>query len=448
MPMRLLSDQPLEKPADDALGFAPFVESLRRALEGAETPLVCGLLGESGAGKTSALRLLEAQLRKQREAGAGALVPIWFNAHQYQNDVNWIYPLLYAVRNAYQSDRRVTALAGPRGFGGMLARVAAMGALATTDVALRGVTRNLAGQALPLKDLHEHLDAVRQQPDQLEATLRGWADTVSQLRGGFEALLGTFASDLARADPRLKVEDVRFAILVDDLDRCPPETMLAMLENIRQFLTVWRAIFVLALDPRVVGHADARLNNGHISSGREYLAGQLHATFAVPEPAPEQVRQYARERLAPAAEAVDPAQQALLARCVDDFGRVLEDCRVCNPRHVKHLINAYARFLDQNAAQLEQFSMPNIVRLLALAEIEPGLFQAYLADAERASAELMQVGTPEFSLQAFEQARGVAAHLPYPRLVAMRQLFQLSVDAARPGLQQQVDAVAALMRWG
>jgi hypothetical protein len=426
----------------------PFVETLRRALEGAETPLVVGVLGEPGAGKTSVLRLLENQLRLQREAGASALVPIWFNARQYQNDVNHIYPLLYALRNAYQSDRRITALAGPRGFGGMLSRVAAMSALAATDVGLRGATRNLAGEALPLKDLREQLEVVRQQPDQLEGILRGWADTVSQLRAGFEALLGTFASDLARADPRVKVEDVRFAILVDDLDRCAPATLLDMLEHLRQFLTVRRALFVLALNPDNVTQAAQRLLGGGLDARREWLSAQLPAIFPVPLASPDLVRRYATERLGPAAPATDPAQQAPLARGVDDLGQVLEACRVGNPRQVKHLLNAYMRFLDQHTAQLDQFSLPNIARLLALAEIEPGLFQAYRVDADQVRAELLAVGTPEFSLAAFEQAHGVYTHTPYARLVVMRQLFQLTVDEARPGLAQQVAAVDALTRWG
>ncbi len=149
--VHLLSDQPLESAAEDGLGFAPFVESLRRALEGTQTPFVYGLLGDWGSGRTSALRLLEARLRQECEAGASALVPVWLNASQYENDVNLIYPLLYALRQAYQGDRRITALAGGRGFGGMFARVAATSALAAADVALRGATRNLAGEALPAR---------------------------------------------------------------------------------------------------------------------------------------------------------------------------------------------------------------------------------------------------------------------------------------------------------
>jgi hypothetical protein len=79
--------------------------------------------------------------------------------------------------------------------------------------------------------------------------------------------------------------------------------------------------------------------------------------------------------------------------------------------------------------------------------MEPGLFQAYQADPEHVSAELANVGTPEFSLTAFEQAHGVSARAPYARLALMRKLFQFEADADKPSLRQQVDAVAALTRW-
>jgi KAP family P-loop domain len=416
-------------------------------LEGSETPFVFGLLGEAGSGRTSALRLLEAQLRQEREAGASALAPVWLNARQYENEVNLFYPLLYALRQAYQADRRITALAGARGFGSMFARVAATSALAGTDVALRGATRNLAGEALPLKDLREHLEAVRQQPEHLEGLLRGWADAVSQLRSGFEALLGTYASDLARADPRLKVEDVRFAILVDDLDRCSPENARTIFENLRQFLAVRRAVFVLALDAPMVARGLAHARGAAPDEARQYLEAALSATVHLPEPAPAQVQRFARQGLARLVDDVDPVLSAALDGCFDTAARVWEESRVDNPRQLKRLVNRYLIFLERNATQLDQFSLPNIARLLAIAETEPGLFQAYLADAERTRTDLNNLGAPEFSLPVFEAAHGVAARATYARLLARRNLYQLEAEADKPSLQQQVNEVDRLTRW-
>ena len=449
--MRLLSDQPIESAAEDSLGLAPFVESLRRALESSETPFVYGLLGEWGSGRTSALRLLETRLRQEREAATSALVPVWLNARQYENEVNQIYPLLYALRQAYQSDRRITALAGARGFGGMFARVAATTALAGSDAALRGATRNLAGEALPLKDLREQLEAVRQQPENLEGLLRGWADTVAQLRTGFEALLGTFASDLARADPRLKVEEVRFAILIDDLDRCAPEHTRALLDNLRQFLAVRRAGFVLAINAPALAQALSRRYGGGPDAARLYLESALTNSVHLPEPAAEQVLRFARQHLERGLEAGDadaePALKAMLERGVDEGARALEEGGVGNPRQLKRVLNRYVTFIDQHAANLEQFSLANIARLLAIAETEPDLFQAFTANAERVSADLVNLGGPEFSLPAFETAHNVILRASHARLVARRKLFQFEVNADKPGLQQQVNEVDALVRW-
>ena len=447
MRIRLLTDQPIETAADDGLGLALFVETLQRRLAGSETPFVYGLLGERGSGRTSALRLLEARLRQEREMGASALVPVWLNARQYENKVNPFYPLLYALRQAYQADRRITALAGARGFGGMLARVTATSALAGTEVALRGATRNLADQALPLKDLRERLETVRQQPEHLEGLLRGWADAVSQLRSGFEALLGTYASDLARADPRLKVEDVRFAILVDDLDRCSPAHARTLFENLRQFLAVRRALFVLALDAPLMARGLAQAQGVDADQGRQYLEAALHSTVHLPEAAPGAVQRFARQRLAGQVDEADPALSAALDEYFAMAARVWEECRVDNPRQLKRLLNCYLILLEQNPTELDQFSQPNTARLLALAETEPALFQAYGVDAERARADLSHIGEPAFSLAAFEAAHGVAARATYPQLVARRKLFEFEVDADPNHFQHQVSEVDRLTRW-
>jgi KAP family P-loop domain len=142
-----LPGHPNESAAKDGLVVAPFIDSVQRALRATETPFVYGLLGDWGTGKTSVLRPLEGRLKQELETGPGALVPIWFNVRHYENEVSLVYPLLYALRHAQQADRRITALAGARSFGGMLARVAATSALAFSDVALRAATQNLAGEA-------------------------------------------------------------------------------------------------------------------------------------------------------------------------------------------------------------------------------------------------------------------------------------------------------------
>jgi KAP family P-loop domain len=252
-----------------------------------------------------------------------------------------------------------------------------------------------------------------------------------------------------RADPRLKVEDVRFAILVDDLDRSVPETTLAVLENIRQFLAVRRSIFMLALNAHIVSEVFPAKHGVPPDDGRAYLERILDFTFSVPEPAPERVRPFARERRETLLEDSDPAQRPALQRGFDDFGQVLENCRVSNPRKIKRILNRYLLFLDGLVEQLERCCLPNFVRLLTLAEYEPALLEAFLPDSEKTRLELMKVGTPEFSIPAFEAAYGVHMRVTFPQLSAMRQLFQLEQqpDLSKLSVQQQVNEVYVLTRW-
>ena len=49
--------------------------------------------------------------------------------------------------------------------------------------------------------------------------------------------------------------DVTLVVLIDDLDRCLPETTISTLEAIRLFLFLPRTAFVLAADDQMIRHA-------------------------------------------------------------------------------------------------------------------------------------------------------------------------------------------------
>ncbi len=55
---------------------------------------------------------------------------------------------------------------------------------------------------------------------------------------GFKELLLAYAKEYPFNKPGATAEDARFVILIDDLDRCLPETVIAILEKIKNFLAV------------------------------------------------------------------------------------------------------------------------------------------------------------------------------------------------------------------
>ena len=113
-------------------------------------------------------------------------------------------------------------------------QVVATRALALTDLGLRVATKHLTGEALKLEDIDKQLKAVEENPGGLEGILNKWADNVSELRGAFETLLDVYASEINKNAK----DEVRFVILIDDLDRCLPDTAIAILEGIKNHLTV------------------------------------------------------------------------------------------------------------------------------------------------------------------------------------------------------------------
>jgi hypothetical protein len=89
----------------DTLGISPYVEAFARLLLHLETttPLVIGVLGEWGKGKSSFMRLLRSALETHdRDRGAtgpiaSRAVTVWFDAWQYNSEERVLAALLQAV---------------------------------------------------------------------------------------------------------------------------------------------------------------------------------------------------------------------------------------------------------------------------------------------------------------------------------------------------------------
>ncbi|MBO9308530.1 MAG: hypothetical protein J7551_01970 [Chloroflexi bacterium] len=254
--MRFIADEPISNSSEDLFQFSQFVDLIESAVRATEAPFVYGVLGDWGTGKTSVLRLLEARFRDERGAirrfpdGKEIFVPIWFDAWKYENEAHIVYPLLYAIKQQYERDvprDRKDAIKAA------FQTVVATSLLAVGQVGLRALLKSLTGGAVNPRLLEESLKQVREAQEstlnEVDAVLSGWTDSVSNFASAFSELLSTYATELVgRAD----AHRVRFLILVDDLDRCLPETTIGILESIKHHLSVPNCIFVLAINGRVI----------------------------------------------------------------------------------------------------------------------------------------------------------------------------------------------------
>ena len=446
MRVRFLPDTPIEGSLQDLLGFADFAKLIQTSIYHTESPFVYGVLGNWGSGKTSILKMLKASLERDLKTGSHAFVPVWFNAWQYENESNVVYPLLYAIKQDYC--RRVGAPDRATGFGQALLQTVATSSLALTDVGLRVATKYLTGEPLKLKDISEHLASVQEHPGELERLLGGWADQVMNLHRAFEILLQKYAAELAGRYAEYAEEDVRLVIIVDDLDRCLPDTAIAVLESIKNYLAVPGCVFVLGLNPQIIYQGIRMKYKGLEINGRAYLEKILNYSFYVPEPDLNRVADFATDQLE--ALVLDEATQEQYGWLFEGFGKALQECRFTNPRKIKRILNRYLLFLGKYGETFTCYN-DNIVRLIVLAEYFPNVFQLFLrypVAVETITAKLREAGNIEFDIQGFQRKYGVAISADFPQLSHMSKLFDLSLhpDAAEHTLAELVEAVFSITR--
>lgn len=120
----------------------------------------------------------------------------------------------------------------------------------------------------------------------------------------------------------------QLVVIVDDLDRCLPNTAIATLEAIRLFLFVERTAFVIGADELMIEYAvrehfpDLPPSSGPVSYARNYLEKLIQVPFRIPALGLAETRVYVTLLLAEnALSATDPRFQKLLAAAREDMRR-------------------------------------------------------------------------------------------------------------------------------
>jgi KAP family P-loop domain len=227
----LWSDEPA---ARDLLSFDAVAATVVDAvLDDQLDPIAIGLSGSWGSGKTTVLELVQGAIaQRSTEDGAKVLV-IPTQPWRYDPAVGPKESLIAEVLDALSGELKP-------GVGDeaktLLARLAGR-----VNWAKAFKVAAKAGIALQLPSVDDLLGLIREDPNVAESPERGLAG----FREDFQELL---ASDGLKQISRV-------VVLVDDLDRCLPETVVETLEAIRLFLSARGMSFVIAADEDRVADA-------------------------------------------------------------------------------------------------------------------------------------------------------------------------------------------------
>jgi predicted KAP-like P-loop ATPase len=246
----------------DFLNFTGVAETVAEIImQAGGRPISIGIAGAWGVGKSSMIKLTRKVLDERAKDGGADFVFVEFNAWLYQGYDDARAALMEVTGNTltHEAEKRKKGIEKAKEFVERIQwfRVAklAAGSIVAMHAGLPpvGVIRELwglgekvLGGKCAAEDVEHAAKVGGEAAKEASGLLKEKKKTtppkeIQALRDSFEETLGAMG--------------VTLVVLIDDLDRCLPETTIATLEAIRLFLFLKNTAFVIAADDAMIKHA-------------------------------------------------------------------------------------------------------------------------------------------------------------------------------------------------
>lgn len=275
----------------DLLGFQHLTDAVCSIVrDDTLLPATIGVFGDWGSGKSSLLQLIRSEL-----ANDGDALVLSFNGWLFEGYEDAKSALMGTIIDEVVAQRSM--LSGvtdkARGIAVRLLkkiqifRLLGIGAKAAGAFSIGGwpaATASLGVEGAVL------LSEAKGKFEELASDAQGMSveDVTTFLRGDrdqtIRRTIREFRSDFAELLKETGIK--RLVVLIDDLDRCMPDTIIETLEAIKLFLFVPHTAFILGADERLVRYAVRRrfpeLPGEKVEVGRDYLEKLVQFPIRVP----------------------------------------------------------------------------------------------------------------------------------------------------------------------
>jgi len=293
-----------------------------------DSPVTIGVHGDWGAGKSSVLKMTSAAFAADKE-----VLCLWFNGWTFEGfeDAKTVVmeTIVAELRRARPTSTKVADAARK-----LLKRIDWL------KVAKKaGGFAFTAATGIPtfdqLKGLWDVATSIIAKPqehithEELKAVADQAGECIKEAKAESDHLPDQVHAFRKEFDELLKAADIKqLIVIVDDLDRCLPETAIATLEAIRLFLFVPRTAFVIGADEAMIEYAvrehfpDLPPSSTTVSYARNYLEKLIQVPFRIPALGFAETRNYITLLLAEHALGPNDARFAkLLAAAREDLRR-------------------------------------------------------------------------------------------------------------------------------
>lgn len=240
------------------LGRKKYAEVLTNIVGNYPEGFVLAINNEWGAGKTTFLRMWEAEL-KQKE-----FTTIYFNAWENDFDNQPLVALIGELKSIIRAGN-------DKAFNSLLEK----GAIISKAV-IPAVIKTIIEKQTGINDFAEVFSKAA------EGTLEIFKEEVSNYAAKKEGI----------KDFKVKLEefvkqrnsDKPLIFIIDELDRCRPDYAVSLLEQIKHFFSVNGIVFVLSIDKKQLGHAVQGVYGSEQINAEEYLRRFIDFEFKLPAP--------------------------------------------------------------------------------------------------------------------------------------------------------------------
>lgn len=297
----------------DQIGFRVHADLVRSVVtDKSLLPVVIGLFGDWGGGKSSIMRMLEEDFDAQDYETVACL---YFNGWMFEGYEDAKTALLSSILLQLGEHKRFGAKVKDRVVG-LLKRVKWMEA-AKLGVKHLGVPLAAGLLTGGVGALPAVLASFIPTPGGAETGKKkssskkgdgdddgeSWLDLIKNDPGKPDLLeIRKFREDFADMLDKSDIESL--VILIDDLDRCLPERIIETLEAIKLFVLVPRTAFVIGADPRIVRHAiatryvkkqigeDDSTKQEEYDLNKDYLEKLIQIPYHLPRLSPAEIETY------------------------------------------------------------------------------------------------------------------------------------------------------------
>jgi iron(II)-dependent oxidoreductase len=317
--VNIISDAPEEDEDLFAFGFDAYARTIAEVIAGLNnaTPLVIGIYGPWGSGKTTLMKKVKVLLDEDKYWKKDKIwnpeihrrcKTVWFTAWKYKDTDEILAALNEVIFKTIKSDQSFS-----NRIKGEIEEF-----ITSVDVkkGLGKITKEFLGMDVT--------DFIRQ-PDYRKKL--GYYDTFDEF---FERLIWTYTRMRPKWTSAEKPNDKKGALVVfiDDLDRCPRDRIIQVLETVKLFMDKPGCLFVIGAAEDIL--REAFKDRYDEDTARKFMDKIVQVTFSIPRISDNDFESYLQEAMPMAMEELQPYMPYILPSAQN------------NPRRLKRFINDLA----------------------------------------------------------------------------------------------------------